>query len=56
MVRLFDRAFFRELLGFLAILAVSFSILIVASAYRDAKEQYASLLGALEASRAVSSR
>lgn len=48
MKTLFDRAFFTELLGFLTILVVSFSLLIVANAYREARENYAALLSALE--------
>lgn len=48
MKKLFDQAFWRELLGFLAILAVSFSLLIVANAYRDARENYAAQVRALQ--------
>lgn len=51
MKKLFDRAFFRALLGFLAILAVSFSVLILLNAYRDVQKQYAALLETLEAVR-----
>lgn len=37
MKKLFDQAFFRFLLGFVVILAVSFSVLVVSGAYEDFK-------------------
>lgn len=49
MFKLFDRAFFRALLGFLLILAVGFSILTVVSAYREVADNVAALLQALAA-------
>lgn len=46
MRNLFDRAFFRVLLGFLLILAVGFSILIIVNAYREVHDNVAALLEA----------
>lgn len=40
MKKLLDRAFFRFLLGFIAILAVSFSLLVLSGAYEDFKEGF----------------
>ncbi len=44
MKKLFDRAFFNFLLGFIAILAVSFSILVVSGAYEDFKAELAAAI------------
>ena len=44
MFQLFDRAFWRFTLGFVLILVVSFSILVVTGAYRDIKEEIAAAL------------
>ena len=41
MLRLFDRAFWRFLFGFLLILAVSFSLLTLLGAFRETREQVA---------------
>lgn len=56
MFKLLDRAFFRALLGFLVILAVSFSVLILVNAYRDVGEHYAALLQALSEAKHDASR
>lgn len=45
MKKLFDQAFFKFLLGFVVILAVSFSILVVSGVYEDFK---AGIAGALK--------
>ena len=41
MLRLFDRAFWRFLFGFLLILAVSFSLLTILGVFRETREQVA---------------
>lgn len=42
--KLFDRAFFKGLLGFVIILAVGFSILVAAGAYDDFTSELASVI------------
>ena len=44
MKKLFDRAFFNFLLGFIVILAVSFSLLVVFGAYEDFKAELAAAI------------
>lgn len=46
MFKLLDRAFWKFFSGFLFILIVSLSLLTVAGAFREAKENYAALLEA----------
>ncbi|MBI4276552.1 hypothetical protein HY629_01795 [Candidatus Uhrbacteria bacterium] len=47
MKKLFDRAFFNFLLGFIAILAVSFSLLVISGAYEDFKAELAAAVKAV---------
>ena len=44
MKKLFDRAFFNFLLGFIAILAVSFSLLVIFGVYEDFKADLAAAI------------
>lgn len=56
MLKLFDKTFFRVLLGFLLILAVGFSILTIVSVYREAHDNVAAFLEASAARAPAASR